>query len=59
MEEPDSEWFVSCKAFTCWVKTKGQHGTIIVDGAPIVKGWIGKNFYRFVAYYSIDYMFKL
>jgi len=43
------EWWFSCPKFTCWVKTTG---TKIVDGAPIVKRWIGQNFLRMRAYYN-------
>jgi hypothetical protein len=50
----DREWWVSCKAFTCWVKTAGEHGTKIIDAAPIAKRWIGQNFLRFIAYYNAE-----
>jgi len=45
------EWWVSCKAFTCWVKTDG---TRIVDAAPIARKWIGQNFLRFLSYYGAE-----
>lgn len=45
------EWWVSCPAFTCWVKTKGNW---IVGAAPIVKRWIGQSFSRFIAYYDAE-----
>jgi hypothetical protein len=53
MEENEEfrEWWVSCPVFTVWVKTIG---TRIVDAAPIVKRWIGQNFFRFVSYYSAE-----
>lgn len=53
-KEEDTEWWVSCKIFTCWIKTAGRHGTKIVDAAPIAKRWIGQNFIKFCAYYGID-----
>lgn len=53
-KEEDTEWLVSCKIFTCWIKTAGRHGTKIVDAAPIAKRWIGQNFIKFCAYYGID-----
>jgi len=48
------EWWVSCPKFTVWVKTAGKAGTKIIDGAPIIRKWIGQNFYRFVSYYQAD-----
>lgn len=45
------EWWVSCPAFTCWVKTEG---TRIVDAAPIARRWIGQNFLRFLSYYGAE-----
>ncbi len=38
--EEYNEWWVSCEAFTCWVKTRG---TKIVDAAPIAKKWKGQK----------------
>ena len=46
-----TEWWVSCPTFTVWVKTRG---TIIVDTAPIIKKWIGQNFFRMVSYYGAE-----
>ena len=52
MEIPScQEWYVTCPQFTCWTKTRG---TIIIDGAPIIKKWVGKNFLRFLAYYNAE-----
>jgi len=48
------EWWISCPIFTVWVKTAGKNGTKIIDGAPIVKKWIGQNFFRFVSYYNAE-----
>lgn len=45
------DWWVSCAAFTCKVRTRG---TIIVDAAPIARRWIGQNFLRFLAYYGAE-----
>jgi len=45
------EWWVSCKAFKCSIKTRGN---IILDASPIAKKWIGKNFLRFLAYYGAE-----
>jgi hypothetical protein len=38
--EQYNEWWVSCEAFSCWVKTRG---TKIVDAAPIAKKWKGQK----------------
>jgi len=53
-EKDFREWRVSCSIFTVWVKTAGKNGTKIIDGAPIIRKWIGQNFHRFVAYYQAD-----
>lgn len=59
MDDPDTEWYVSCKAFTCWVKTVGQHGSKIIDAALIMKRFIGQNFNRICCQLGIDTVIKL
>lgn len=46
------DWWVSCPAFTCWVRTAGGAGTKIIDGAAIINKWIGQNFLRFISHYN-------
>jgi hypothetical protein len=50
-QEDTKEWWVSCKAFTCWMQTRG---TRIIAAAPIAQKWVGKNFLRFLAYYDAE-----
>ncbi len=49
------DWWVSCDRFTCWVRTAGSAGTKILDAAPILKKWVGQNFFRMLAYYGAKY----
>jgi hypothetical protein len=55
-KEEFREWWVSCPAFTVWVKTAGGAGSKIIDGAPIIRKWIGQNFFRFVSYYNAEFV---
>lgn len=45
------EWYVTCKAFTCWIKT---HDGIIIASAPIANRWIGQSFSKFLDYYKAE-----
>ena len=49
-----ADWWVSCPKFTVWVRTASEHGTKILDAAPILRKWIGQNFWRMVAYYEAE-----
>ena len=54
-----NDWFISCKIFTCWVKTDDSSGiTTIIDSAPILNRWIGQSLYKLLTHakYNIDGM---
>ena len=45
------DWWVSCKVFTCWIRTKEGR---VVDGAPIIRRWIGQSFEKLLTYYGAE-----
>jgi hypothetical protein len=47
-----TSYWVTCPKFTCLVDVN-EHD-VIVGGAPIVRQWIGKKFYKFAVDCGID-----
>jgi hypothetical protein len=55
----ESEWLVTWakgdQQFGVWVKTASGAASKIIDGAPLVKRWIGQSFNRMIVYYGAKY----